>query len=89
MSITDQLDTQLLATNVAKLGMRGGSVGTHPAFKLPLWVEATPLYLRHNHTELDALRKLEDYRMMQKRRTKNIWSSNLERKLKLCAMGPA
>ena len=34
----------------------------------------------------DVLHKLEDYRMMPKRRMKNIWSSNLERKLKLCVM---
>ena len=30
MSITDQLDTQLRAANVAKLDMRRGSVGTSP-----------------------------------------------------------
>ena len=30
MSITDQLDTQLRATNVAKMGMKRGSVGTPP-----------------------------------------------------------
>ena len=44
MSITDQLDTQLRATNVAKLDTSGGSVGTHPALKLILGVEATPPY---------------------------------------------
>ena len=63
-SITDQLDTQLRATNVVKLGMRRGIVGTHPALKLLLGVEITPLDLRHNRTELDALHKLEDYWMM-------------------------
>ena len=86
MSITDRLNTQLRATNKMKLGMRRGTVGTHPALKLILGVEATPLELRHNRTELDALHKLEDYRMMQKRKMKNIWSSNRERKLKSCVM---
>ena len=86
MSITDQLDTQPRATNVVKLGMRRGSVGTTPALKLFFGVEATPLDLRHNRTELDALHNLEDYRMMQKRKMKNIWSSNRERKLRSCAM---
>ena len=76
MSTTDQLDTQLRATNV-KLGMRRGTVRTHPTLKLLLGVEATPLDLRHNRIELDALRKLEDYRMMPKRMMKNIWSSNV------------
>ena len=47
------------------------------------------LDLRHNRTELDALHKLEDYHMMPKQRMKNIWSSNLERKLKSCVMVPA
>ena len=64
MSITGQLDTQLRATNVAKLDMRRGFVRTPPAFKLLLEVEATPLDLRHNRTEWDALHKLEDYRMI-------------------------
>ena len=86
MSITDQLDTQLRATNVAKLGMRRGSVGISPALKLLLGEKATPLDLRHNPTELDALRKLEDYGMMPKQRMKNIWSSHRERKLKSCVM---
>ena len=86
MSITDQLDAQLRATNAVKLGMKRDSVGTHPALKLFLGVEATPLNLRHNRTDLIALRKLEDYWMMPKRRIKNIWSSNLERKLKSCVM---
>ena len=86
MGITDQLDTQSRATNVAKLGMRRGSVGISTAFKLFLGVEATPLDLRDNLTELDALRKLEDCQMMPKQRMKNIWSSNLERKLKSCVM---
>ena len=85
MSITDQVDTQLRATNVAKLCMRRGSVGTPPALNLLLGVKATPLDLPHHRTELDALRKLEDYRMMPKRRMKNIWSLNLERKLSCCA----
>ena len=89
MSITDQLDMQSRATNVVKLGMREGSVGTLPALKLLLGVEATPLDLRHNRTELDALRKLEDYRMRPERMMKNIWSSNLERKSKSCVMVPA
>ena len=31
MSITDQLDTQLRATNVVQLGMRRGPVGTQPS----------------------------------------------------------
>ena len=79
MSITDQLDTQSHATNVVKLGMRKGTVGTTPALKLPLGVEATPPDFRHNRTELDALHKLEDHWMMQKRKMKNIWSSNRER----------
>ena len=57
-----------------------------PALKLLLGVEATPLDLRHNRTELDPLHKMEDYRMMQKRKMKNIWSSNWERKLKSCVM---
>ena len=61
MSITDQLDTQLRATNVAKLGMRRGSVGIPPAIKLFLGVGAAPLDLHCNPTELDALRKLQDY----------------------------
>ena len=56
----------------------------NPALKLLLGVEATPLDLCHNRTELDALHKLGDYRMMQKRKMKNIWSSNRERKLKSC-----
>ena len=86
MSITDQLDTYSRANNVAKLDMRRGTVGTTPALKLLLGVEAIPLDLRHNRTELDALHKLEDYRMMQKRKMKNIWSSNRERKLKSCVM---
>ena len=64
MSITHQLDTQSRATNVVKLGMRRGSVGTTTALKLLLGVEAIPLDLRHNRTELDALHELEDYRMM-------------------------
>ena len=85
MSITDQLDTQR-ATNVVKLGMRRGTVGTTPALKLPLGVETTLPDFRYNRTELDALQKLEDYRMMQKRKMKNIWSSNRERKLKSCAI---
>ena len=89
MSITDQVGTQLRATNVAKLGMRRGSVGIPSALKLFLGVEATPLDLRHNPTELDALRKLEDFRMMPKQRMKNIWSSNLKRILKSCVMVPA
>ena len=72
MSITDQLDTQSRATNVVKLGIRKGSIGTTPALKLLLGVEATPLDLHHNRTELDALHKLEDYRMMQKQKMKNI-----------------
>ena len=58
----------------------------NPALKLLLGVEAIPLDLCHNRTELDALHKLEDYRMMQKRKMKNIWSSNRERKLKSCEM---
>ena len=66
--------------------MRRGTVGTHPAPKLLLGVEATPLDLCHSGTELDALHKLGDYRMMQKRKMENIWSSNRERKLKSCAM---
>ena len=78
---------QLRATNVAKLGMRRSFVETHPALKLFRGVESTPLDLRHNRTELDALGKLEDYRMMPKRKMKSIWSSNLERKL--CVMVPA
>ena len=86
MSITDQLDTQLRATNVVKLDMRKGSVGTTPALKLLLGVEAIPLDFRHNRTELDALHILEDYRMMQKRKIKNISSSNRERKLRSCVM---
>ena len=89
MSVTDQLDTQLRATNVAKLGMRRDSVGTLPALRLLFGEEATPLDVAHNSTELDVLRKLEDYRMMPKQRMKNIWSSNLERKLKSCTMVPA
>ena len=44
------------------------------------------LDLRHNRTKLDALHKLENYRMMQKRKMKNTWSSNRERKLKSCVM---
>ena len=82
MSITDQLDTQSYATNVVKLGTSGDFIGMHPALKLPLGVEATPLDLCHNRIELDALHKLEDYQMMQKQKMKNIWSSNRERKLK-------
>ena len=89
MNITDQLDAQSRDTNVAKLGTRRGSVGTPPALKLLLGVETTPLDPPHNPTELDAPRKLENYRMMTKRRIKNIWSSNLERKLKSCVMVPA
>ena len=89
MSITDQVDTQLRATNVANPGMIKGSVGTPPTLKLLLGVEATPLDLRHNRTEFNALRKLEDYRMRPERRMKNIWSSNLERKLKSCVMALA
>ena len=89
MSITNQVDTQLRVTNVAKLGMRRDPIGTTPALKLLLGVEVTHLGLHHNRTKLDVLRKLEDYRMMPKRRMKNIWSSNLERKLKLCIMVPA
>ena len=66
----------------ATLGIRRGTVGTTPALKLFLGVEATPLDFRHNRIEVDALHKLEDYRMMQKRKMKNIWSSNWERKLR-------
>ena len=84
MSITDLLDTQSRATNVVKLGMRRGSIT--PTLKLLLGVEATPLDLCHNRTELDALHKLEDYRMMQKRKMKNSWSSNREKKLGLFVM---
>ena len=72
-----------------KTGHEKSFVGTHPALKLFLVVEAATLDLRHNRTEFDALRKLEGYRMMPKRRMKNIWSSNLERKLKSCVMAPA
>ena len=43
MNIADQLDTQLRATNVVKLSMRRGSVGTHLALRLFLGMEATPL----------------------------------------------
>ena len=86
MSIADQLDTQSRATNVVKLGMKRETVGTIPALKLLLGVEAILLDLHHSHTELDALHKFEDYRMMQKRKMKNIWSSNRERKLKSCVM---
>ena len=86
MGINDQQDTQSRATNVVKWGMRRGTVGTTLALKLFLWVEATPLDLRHNRTELDALHKLEDYWIMQKRKMKNIWSSNRERKLKSSVM---
>ena len=86
MSITDQLDTQLRSTNVVKLGIKRGAVETVPALTLLLGVEAIPLDLRHNRTELDALHKLEDYWKMQKRKMKNIWSSNRERKLKSCVM---
>ena len=86
MSTTDQLDTQSRATNVVKLDMRRGSVGTTPALKMLLGVKTIPLDLRHNRTELDALHKLEDYRIMQKQKMKNIWSSNLERKLRSCVM---
>ena len=89
MSITDQLDTQLHATNVAKLGMRRGSAGITPTLSMFLGMEATLLGLRHNPTELDALRKLEDYWMMPKQRMKNIWSLNLERKSKSCVIVPA
>ena len=42
------------------------------ALKLILWVEVAPLGLPHNRTELNALRKLKNYRMMPKRRMKNI-----------------
>ena len=86
MNITQQLDTQSRATNVVKLGMRRGTVGTTPALKLLLGEEATPSDLRHNRSELDALHKLEDYRMMQKRKMENIWSLNRERKLTSCVM---
>ena len=86
MSITDLLDTQSRATNVVKLDMRRGSVGTTPALKLLLGVKTIPLDLRHNRTELDALHKLEDYRMIQKQEMKNICSSNRERKLRSCVM---
>ena len=89
MSITGQLDMQLRATNVAKLGMRRGSFGIPPALKLFFGVEATPLDLIDDPTQLDVLCKLEDYRMMPKQKMKNIWSSNLERKLKPCVMVPA
>ena len=89
MSITDQLDTQLHATNVAKLGMRRGSAGITPTLSMFLGMEATLLGLRHNPTKLDALRKLEDYWMMPKQRMKNIWSLNLERKSKSCVIVPA
>ena len=85
----DQPDMQLRATNVVKLSMKRGTVGTHPTLKLLLCVEETPLGLRHNRTELDALHKLEDYWMMPKRRMKNIWSLNRERKLNSCVMVPA
>ena len=88
MNVTDQLDRQLRATNVAKLGMRLSCVETRPALKLFLGLEATPLDLRHNRTELDALCKVEHFLMMSKRRTKKIWSSNLGRKLKSCVMMP-
>ena len=71
MSITDQLYTQLSSINVVK-SVRRGSVGTTPALKLFLGIEATPLDLRHNRTELDALRKLDDYRIIPKRRMENI-----------------
>ena len=86
INITDQLDTQSHATNVEELGTSGDFVGTPSALKLPLVVKATPSDFRHNRSELDALHKLEDYRMMQKRKMKNIWSSNRERKLKSCVM---
>ena len=89
MSITDQLDTQLHATNVAKSGMRRGSAGITPTLSMFLGMETTLLGLRHNPTELDALRKLEDYWMMPKQRMKNIWSLNLERKSKSCVIVPA
>ena len=89
MSITDHLDTQLRATNMAELGMRRGSVKIPLALKLFLGVEATSLDLRYIPTELDALRKLEDYLMLPRQRMKSIWSSNLERKLKSCVMVPA
>ena len=85
MSITDQLDAQLRATNVVKLGMGKGSVGTIPVLKLLPGLEATPPDFRHNRTELDARHKLEDYQLMQKQKM-NIWSSNRERKLRSCVM---
>ena len=66
MSTIDQLDTQLRATNVVKLGMRRGSVATHPAPKPFLGVEAAPLDLRYTCTRLDALCKLEDCWMVPK-----------------------
>ena len=58
----------------------------NPTLKLLIGVEATPPNFCHNCTELDALHKLKDYGMMQKRKMKNIWSSNRERKIKLCVM---
>ena len=88
-STADQLDIQLRTTNVVKLGVKRGCVGTLSALKLLLGVEATPLDLRHKPTELDTLRKLADYRMMPKRKMKNIWSWNRERELKSYVMVPA
>ena len=52
--------------------MKRGSAGTPAALKLLLGVEATPLDIRHNRTELDALRKLQDYQMMQGKSGKKI-----------------
>ena len=89
MSITDHLDMQLRATNEAELGTSGDFVGTQPALKLFFGVKETTLDLSHYPTELDALRKLEDYQIRPKQRMKNIWSSNLKRKSKSCVMVPA
>ena len=72
-----------------KIGHEKSFCWNTPALKLFLGVEETLLDLRHNPTELDALRKLEDCRMMPKQKMKNIWSLNLGRKLKSCVMVPA
>ena len=48
----------------SKIGLEKRFGRNTPALKLFLEVEATPLDLRHNPTELNMLRKLEDHRMM-------------------------
>ena len=82
MSITDQLDTQLCATNVVKLRMRRGPVGTQP--RPPVVLPGGGNTPRPTSQPYQVGWAVQVGRVSddEKRRAKNIWSLNLRRKLK-------